>query len=103
MPDTVANPDRAEFFGLMPEELNAQLKPLNWPAFRADQVRDWAYKKMVADPAGMSNLAKADRDLLSGRLSFVTSVVTRRQDSEDGTQKLLLAWPNGANAETVMI
>jgi 23S rRNA (adenine2503-C2)-methyltransferase len=76
---------------------------LNWPNFRADQLRDWAYKKMVADPAGMTNLAKGDRDLLSARLSFVTSSVTRRQDSEDGTQKLLLTWPGGANAETVMI
>ena len=103
MPETAPNFERPDFFGLMPDELDGALKPLGWPSFRANQVRDWAYKKMVADPARMSNLAKADRDLLSSRLSFVTSVVTRRQDSEDGTQKLLLTWPNGANAETVMI
>lgn len=99
----MANPPRLDFFGLMPDELNAAVKPMNWPAFRANQLRDWAYKKMVADPQGMSNLSKPDRDLLSAHFDFVTSTVTRRQDSSDGTQKLLLTWPNNANAETVMI
>src|SRR5689334_19018489 len=103
MPETTAIPTRPDFFGLLPDELNAALKPPNWPAFRANQLRDWVYKKMVADPQAMSNLSKPDRDLLSAHVSFVTSAVTRRQDSSDGTQKLLLTWPNGANAETVVI
>ncbi|HZZ41398.1 MAG TPA: 23S rRNA (adenine(2503)-C(2))-methyltransferase RlmN [Tepidisphaeraceae bacterium] len=103
MPDAPPIPPKADFFGLTPEELNAFLKPLHWPAFRANQLRDWAYKKAIADPAEMSNFPKLDRDLLSGLLSFATSTVTRRQDSTDGTQKLLLTWPNLANAETVMI
>lgn len=99
----MANPPRADFFALLPDELDAALKSLNWPTFRANQVRDWAYKKMVADANGMSNLSKPDRDLLSAHFDFASSAVTRRQDSSDGTQKILLTWPNNANAESVMI
>jgi 23S rRNA (adenine2503-C2)-methyltransferase len=103
MPDTEPTSAPVDFFGLMPGEVDEAVKGLGWPTFRANQVRDWAYKKMVGDPAGMSNLAKSDRDRLSGAFRFVSSTVTRRQDSSDGTQKLLLTWPNAANAETVMI
>lgn len=103
MPDSSDNSKQGDFFGLMPEEVDTALKGLNWPLFRANQIRDWAYKKTIGDPSGMSNLSKSDRDLLAGYFAFATSAVTRRQDSEDGTNKLLLTWPNGANAETVMI
>ena len=58
--------------------------------FRGKQVRDWVYTKLVADPAGMTNLSRADRDLLAARAEFAISAIARRQDSADGTQKLLL-------------
>jgi 23S rRNA (adenine2503-C2)-methyltransferase len=103
MPEDVAIPSRLDFFSLLPGELDDVLASWGWPAFRAQQVRDWVYVKGVADPGKMSNLSKADREWLAERVSFVTSDVTRRQDSTDGTQKLLLTWPNGSNAETVMI
>jgi 23S rRNA (adenine2503-C2)-methyltransferase len=73
------------------------------PRFRAQQVRDWVYGKLVADPCRMTNLNKRDQDLLRERLEFATSIVTARQSSNDGTQKLLLTWPGGEVAECVMI
>lgn len=51
----------------------------------------------------MLNLSKRDRDMLAEMTSFDTSAVLQRQDSSDGTRKLLLGWPGGAAAETVMI
>jgi len=66
-------------------------------------VREWAYQKFVADPEQMTNLAKRDRAFLNEHLSFATATLAKNQLSEDGTRKLLLTWPNGAQAETVMI
>jgi 23S rRNA (adenine2503-C2)-methyltransferase len=51
----------------------------------------------------MTNLSKRDRDLLADRVRFASATVTACQRSSDGTQKLLLTWPDGSQAETVMI
>jgi len=91
------------FFGLTAEEFDTLVQSWGWPRFRAQQVRDWVYTKNVVDPAAMSNLSKAARQELADRVSFCSAHITRRQHSRDGTIKLLLTWPDGANAETVMI
>jgi 23S rRNA (adenine2503-C2)-methyltransferase len=51
----------------------------------------------------MSNFSKANRATLQERLEFTTATITRQQNSTDGTTKLLLTWPDGKNAETVLI
>jgi len=95
--------EKLDFFGLDAAAFDAAVVAWGWPCFRAQQVRDWVYAKGVADPAGMTNLSKRDRDLLAARVRFASADVTALQRSSDGTQKLLLTWPDGANAETVMI
>src|SRR4051812_20892955 len=100
------SPAPVPFFGLTPAELDAAVIEWGWPKFRAQQLRDWVYGKLVADPGGMTNLSKRDQDLLRSRATFATSVVTTHQASSDGTQKLLLTWPDpagGGVAECVMI
>src|SRR5687768_3639939 len=115
-------PTKIAFFGLDAAGFDAAVAAWGWPRFRAQQVRDWVYGKLVADPALMTNLAKADREALRERVDFPTAAVTAHQRSTDGTQKLLLTWPTepgragpdrgdtprlpdapSANAETVMI
>jgi 23S rRNA (adenine2503-C2)-methyltransferase len=91
------------FFGLDADGLDALLRQWQRPAFRGRQIRDWVYRKQVTDPDGMSNLSKQDRQLLQERVLFDIAAITRHQVSSDGTQKLLLTWPDGRNAETVMI
>jgi 23S rRNA (adenine2503-C2)-methyltransferase len=103
MPPDATVPAPVQFFGLSSEGFNAFVARWDWPAFRADQVRDWAYHKLVADPGQMSNLSKLDRQRLIESVQFAGAQITRRQDSSDGTRKLLLTWSDGANAETVMI
>jgi 23S rRNA (adenine2503-C2)-methyltransferase len=103
MPDVPPIPERAGFFGIKPAELRDRLTALGWPAFRATQVLDWAYRKQVTDPARMTNLSKADRDTLTKHFAFGSASQVLRQDSADGTIKLLITWPDGSNAETVMI
>ncbi len=91
------------FFDLSAVELDALLTEWGWPKFRSKQVREWVYDKGVDDPALMSNLSRKDREELHDRLIFAAATLTSHQRSSDGTQKLLLTWPDGSNAETVMI
>jgi 23S rRNA (adenine2503-C2)-methyltransferase len=51
----------------------------------------------------MTNLSKGDRDFLQGNVDFAPAHVVAHQASSDATQKLLLSWQDGGNAETVMI
>src|SRR5687768_10421326 len=103
MPLDLLTSQKAHFLGLRAEEFDARLKTWGWPAFRAQQVRDWVYGKLVDQPSGMTNLGKRDRQTLSERLEVTTSRIVSQQTSNDGTIKLLLAWADGAQAETVMI
>jgi 23S rRNA (adenine2503-C2)-methyltransferase len=103
MPSILHEHEKTDFFSLSRVQFIELVKQWNWPAFRADQVVDWIYRKLVLDPQAMSNLSKLDRTTLTEKLSFGTSTITRQQHSSDGTIKLLLTWPDGATAETVMI
>ena len=95
--------NKIEFFDLTTRELNDRVASLGVPKFRADQLRDWVYTKGVATLEKMSNISKPDRALLSQYIAFSSATITSEQRSSDGTIKLLLTWPNGSSAETVMI
>jgi 23S rRNA (adenine2503-C2)-methyltransferase len=94
---------KKNFFDLTPGEFDALLSEQGWPKFRADQVRDWVYKKLVLDPQRMSNLSPLDREKLAQSFSFDSAQIATEQRSNDGTIKLLLTWEDTASAETVMI
>lgn len=95
--------EKIHFFGALPGEFDHKVKSWDWPAFRAAQVRNWVYEKHVTNPEQMSNLSKAQRQRLIDEVSFFTAEIAVHQSSNDGTQKLLLRWADGGNAETVMI
>jgi len=103
MPSDPPSPCKLPFLGLTAKAATAELGAWGWPAFRITQLYDWVYQKMTTDPELMTNLSKADRSTLSQRLEFTSGLITRQQNSTDGTTKLLLSWPDGKNAETVLI
>lgn len=80
-------------------DLKAAIADLKQPAYRADQLADWVFKKGVTDPAAMTNLPPALRE----QVTVMTSHVVARTDSEDGTIKLLLEYTDGAKVECVLI
>lgn len=83
---------RPHFFDHTPDSLSELLSGWGMPGFRAKQVMDWVYAKGVADPLAMTNLGKADRQLLADRLMFIDGSAIRHQQASDGTQKLLIDW-----------
>ncbi|MBF0551264.1 MAG: 23S rRNA (adenine(2503)-C(2))-methyltransferase RlmN [Deltaproteobacteria bacterium] len=84
-----------------------QLKELifSWrePAYRADQVWGWLYRKDVPAIEDMTNVSSTFRGFLDvhsfiGRLSVHTS-----ETSLDGTRKFLFLLPDGPGIESVLI
>jgi 23S rRNA (adenine2503-C2)-methyltransferase len=51
----------------------------------------------------MTNLSRLDRQKLTENVQFSTATIAADQQSSDGTRKMLLRWPDGSSAETVMI
>jgi 23S rRNA (adenine2503-C2)-methyltransferase len=94
---------KISIFNFVGEELNTLLAGWGWPRFRAAQVKDWVFNKLQADPEQMLNLSRLDRQKLREGLEFSAASIITSQLSTDGTQKLLLGWPDGGKAETVMI
>ena len=103
MPDLVDKPQPLHFFAQTAVAFDGATALLKWPRFRGTQVRQWVYDKLIADPAAMSDLSRVHQEQLSERFTFATSTVAVHQSSSDDTQKLLLTWAGGANAETVLI
>ncbi len=103
MPLKVLEDQKVHFLSLTAEAFDALAQKWGWPAFRAQQVRDWVYSQLTTDPARMTNLSKSDQRMLAEKLKFTPANVVAHQSSSDGTQKLLLQWKDGGNAETVMI
>ena len=95
--------EKANFFSLEPEEMDRLFLEWNWARYRGPQVRQWVYHTLRADPQGISNLSKMDRKALDERLDFSLGEVVLRQQSADGTWKILVKFGPDALAEAVVI
>lgn len=85
------------------DSLRELLASWNEPAFRAQQVLEWVYLRGALDYAEMSNLPQRLRARLTEELPLYESTIVTRQESGDGTVKLLLRWSDGATSECVLI
>jgi 23S rRNA (adenine2503-C2)-methyltransferase len=99
-----------DFFGQLPQQIDAFVMGRELPKFRGKQLRSWVYTKLVNDIQQMSDLSKRDRDVLLPLVDLQPGSTKVRQDSTDGTIKLLTAWKHAKTqegdpqtTETVMI
>jgi 23S rRNA (adenine2503-C2)-methyltransferase len=79
--------------------LRREFELVNQPAYRANQLADWVYKKGVFDTTGMTNVPAVIRD----SVTIMDTRVVERLDSKDGTIKLLVELSDGHAVETVFI
>ena len=85
-------------------ELANLLAGWSQPRFRADQVWEWLYKKLAADPAEMTNLPKALRERLTAETRVDPLERVYEQRSSDGqTVKWLFRLHDGLTIETVLM
>ena len=76
----------------------------NQPRYRADQVWEWLYKKLAADPTEMTNLPKALRERLAAETRVDPLQPVYEQRSSDGqTVKWLFRLHDGVTIETVLM
>ena len=84
------------FFEFDPTTLAAWAAARKMPAFVTKQIMEWVYTKGVIAPAQMTNLSKLNRERLEQEMIFEQGRVEAEMSASDGTQKLLLAWPDSS-------
>ena len=88
-------------FQFTPEPLAEWLVERGQPKYRAKQVLDWVYSKGEVDPGRMSNLPAGLREVLAAEMTFLSGPTVAHQVATDGTQKLLIEWPDELTAGSV--
>ena len=85
------------------EHLEARLKALGQPAYRALQVLEWLYRHRATSWSAMTNLPLALRSELEKVYDFHPLELARRLGAEDSTQKFLWKLKDGSFIESVLI
>jgi 23S rRNA (adenine2503-C2)-methyltransferase len=85
------------------DSLTARLVAQGEPAFRAQQILDWVYKRRVTSWEEMTNLSKPFRTWLAATFDFMPAELVLNKHSEDVTDKLLLELRDQSLIETVII
>jgi 23S rRNA (adenine2503-C2)-methyltransferase len=85
------------------EELEAQFKRWNEPAYRVTQLLEWLYVRRAANWDAMTNLPKPLREKLREKFSLHCLELVRKQGAQDITQKFLWKLADGSLVESVLI
>ncbi|MHA7813072.1 MAG: 23S rRNA (adenine(2503)-C(2))-methyltransferase RlmN [Phycisphaerales bacterium] len=88
-------------FEFTPDTLAAWCVDHGMPKFRGKQVLEWVYEKGIVDPMQMTNLSGKDRELLASQMTFLSGPTVAHQLATDGTQKLLIEWPDDIETHRV--
>lgn len=94
---------RTNLIGLDRDGLAAVVAEMGEPAFRVKQLYNWIYARGVRSFDEMTNLSKVFRARLEEQYRLDRPAVTVHQKSTDGTEKWLLKYEDGNEAETVFI
>ncbi len=84
-------------------EFQALLESAGFPGYRGEQIFKWIFHQGAESIDAMSNLPKSLRNYLTDHFSLYTASLVKVTESEDGTLKVLLKWPDEKMTETVMI
>lgn len=94
---------KTNIFNYTHPQLTELLVSLGEKKFRATQLYSWIYEKNVLDFNQMTDISKTSIALLDATFHFNLPTIHSRQDSSDGTIKLLLELSDGALIETVLM
>jgi 23S rRNA (adenine2503-C2)-methyltransferase len=100
-PSTTAQ--KEPLIGKSLEELQALVKALGEPSFRADQLHHWLYVKCVREFERMSNLKRTFREKLAEQYQIGSLTIAEKQISRDGTVKYLFRLADGKVVESVLM
>jgi 23S rRNA (adenine2503-C2)-methyltransferase len=100
--DHAASP-KQHLLNCNPETIASWLKDQGSQAYRIKQIRQWLFQGRAQSFDEMSDLPKQLREHLDRDFSLWTSTVVKHQKADDGTEKLLLQWPEGGRIECVRL
>jgi len=103
MNGAASHPSLPNLFGCSRAELEAVVRDLGEPPYRAKQLYTWLYKKRARSFADMTDLAKPLRAALVERFELRWPAPAERALSYDGTVKYLFRLDDGATIESVYI
>lgn len=95
--------EKRHFLDLSEEQLLDWLSTVGAPAYRAGQILKWIYERRATQFEEMSDLPKALREQLESHFRLFQSEIALKQESEDGTEKLLLRLQDGGRIECVLL
>jgi 23S rRNA (adenine2503-C2)-methyltransferase len=96
-------PSKPNLFGLERPALRALVEERGEPAYRADQIHLWLYRRRARTIAEMTDLTKGLRESLAATHDLRWPDVVERGHSRDGTVKYLFRLDDGATIESVYI
>jgi 23S rRNA (adenine2503-C2)-methyltransferase len=99
----VANPAKIDIRSLSIQEIEATLRELGEPAYRAGQIADWLYQKRASSFEEMTDVPQRLRVQLSGQFSFDKIDIVRVLGAKDTTRKFLFRLSDGSLIESVLI
>src|SRR5205807_1668621 len=88
---------------LLLEELIEELRPLNEPSYRGNQIATWIYRKRVTSFDSMSDLPQRLREFLKDKFAYSDLEVVRMLGGKDSTWKFLFLLSDGNLIESVLI
>jgi 23S rRNA (adenine2503-C2)-methyltransferase len=94
---------KPNLFGLDRAALGEIVAGLGEPAYRAEQIYLWLYRRRARAIAEMTDLTKGLRDALAASYDLRWPDVVERGHSQDGTIKYLFRLDDGATVESVYI
>lgn len=94
------SPERrgSSIFDQDPESLRQWAAEHDLPRYLGDQVLRWVHERGVIDPKLMSDVSRRGRELLLESFRFGEAVELAAPVASDGTRKILLGWPDPAEA-----
>ena len=94
---------RANLLAMGLDELKGFIAGLGMAGYRAGQLARWLYVSGASSFEEMTNVSKADRELLSSSAVIRGLDVMDVRTSSDGTRKLLFGLDDGERVESVLI
>src|SRR5438128_11326074 len=89
--------------GMLPSELEDLSVELGASRYRGRQIATWIYRKGVVDLEAMTDLPKAFRSARRDRAVLRLPDLDRVSQSQDGSQKLVFRFQDGARVSAVLM
>ncbi|MBN2368926.1 MAG: 23S rRNA (adenine(2503)-C(2))-methyltransferase RlmN [Vicinamibacteria bacterium] len=93
----------SDLFGLDRDRLAALVAAMDQPPYRAQQIYEWLYRRLVPSIEGMTDLPRSLRRRLSEDFSLSRTDPIERLVARDGTIKYLIELSDGVMVESVLI